>query len=671
MVRDFRLALLVSGGGTTAEAIVKECRADGRLSHITHACVIASKSGIGAIKKMKNAGISGADIVVIEPKQFTSAEEFGSAILKELEKRDITLVGQFGWMVKTPKNVIERFKGFIINQHPGPLDIGRPDFGGKGMYGLRVHAARLMFIRKTNHDFWSEATSQRVAEEFDKGAVLKRKKVEILPHDTPESLQARMLPIEHETQIETLEDFMNDRVAELTRDEPLVRSNEVPILEEAKKAAIAAYPMADTGKNVLVIGSGGREYALAWKLSQSPKIKKLYIAPGNGGTSQVAENVPIQADDFPKLIAFAKEKNIYLIVVGPDDILAKGIVDAFQGIGILMFGPNKAAAGIESSKAFAKQLMKEEGIPTARFETFTDYQKALQYLDLQSLPIVIKASGLALGKGVVVAHTKREAEEALKNMMVDHTFGEAGNVAVIEEFLEGREISIHAFCDGASFKMMPTSQDHKTIGEGDTGLNTGGMGTIAPVPWATRELQKIIENKIMRKTLDGLRKRGMLFSGCLYPGLKITPQGPKVLEFNARFGDPETQSLMRLLKTDLFDIVEACALGKLNKLSIEWHTGFAVCVVIASGGYPGSYEKGFPISGFENAERIPGVIVFHAGTKMQGNECVTSGGRVLGVSAIGDTLEGALEKAYQGVGAISFKNMYYRKDIGANALTYE
>lgn len=421
-------------------------------------------------------------------------------------------------------------------------------------------------------------------------------------------------------------------------------------------------------KNVLVIGGGGREHALAWKLRQSPKIEKLFIAPGNGGTSNVAENVEIAINDFPKLIEFAKQNNIYLVVVGPDEAVADGAVDEFTKAGILAFGPTKSAAEIESSKAFAKQLMKQEGIPTAAFETFTDYEKASSYLDSKSAPIVVKASGLAAGKGAIVCKTLEEARIALKTIMVDKAFKDAGDSVVIEEFLKGQEISVHAFSDGYFYKLMPTAQDHKTIGEKDTGLNTGGMGTIAPVPWVDVALQKQIENTIVMPTLKGMQKRERVFAGCLFPGLMIADEGPKVLEFNARFGDPETQSLMRLLKTDLFDVCEACAKGTLNELSIDWNPGFAACIAIASGGYPEKYEKGFPISGLQNAETLPDVVVFHAGTKMQNNECVTAGGRVLGVTATGKTLRETLDKAYEGVRAISFKNMYYRKDIGAKAL---
>ncbi|MGC9599397.1 MAG: phosphoribosylamine--glycine ligase [Minisyncoccia bacterium] len=420
--------------------------------------------------------------------------------------------------------------------------------------------------------------------------------------------------------------------------------------------------------NVFLIGSGGREHALAWKLAQSPRLGKLFIAPGNGGTARLGENVAIKADDIPALIAFAKKSVVDLVVVGPDDPLALGIVDQFQKEGFLIFGPTKAAAQIEASKAFAKQLMQDEYIPTAAFRIFTDYDEASRYLASQSVPIVVKASGLALGKGAIVCKTMDEARAALKNIMIDRAFGDAGDEVVIEEFLEGQEISIHAFSDGVARAVMPTAQDHKPVGEGDTGPNTGGMGTIAPVPWVTDELQNQIAQTILDPTLRAMKKKGCTFSGCLYPGLKITPEGPKVLEFNARFGDPETQSLMRLLKTDLLEILEACASGKLNGVSIEWNSCYAACIVMASGGYPGVYKKGFPITGIREAEKLEGVIVFHAGTKLADGGLVTSGGRVLGVSALGPTLAEALRKAYVGAEKIKFEGMYYRKDIGAKAL---
>jgi phosphoribosylamine--glycine ligase len=420
-------------------------------------------------------------------------------------------------------------------------------------------------------------------------------------------------------------------------------------------------------KNVFVIGNGGREHALAWKLSQSPRMGKLYVAPGNGGTGQLAQNIPIQATESDQLARFAQENDTDLTVVGPEDPLALGIVDVFQKQGLRIFGPTSAAAQIEASKVFAKQLMSQKGIPTAQFNTFRSYEEALAYLRRLGAPVVVKASGLASAKGAYVCQTRAEAEEALNEIMVKRVHGAAGDEVIIEEFLEGPEISIHAFCDGHTSALFPTAQDHKPIGEGDVGRNTGGMGTIAPVPWITRAAMEEVEQRIVQPALAGLAAQNRIFTGCLYPGLKMTKEGPKVLEFNARFGDPETQVYMRLLKTDLLDIFEACIEGRLADLAIEWAKGFAACIVLASEGYPGDYRTGVPISGIEDAEKLPGVVVFHAGT-VQKDQLLTAGGRVLGVTAVGSTLRGALDQAYAAAGYIRFEGMQYRRDIGAKAL---
>ena len=410
---------------------------------------------------------------------------------------------------------------------------------------------------------------------------------------------------------------------------------------------------------------------MCWKLKQSSRVEKIYVAPGNGGTSNVAENVAIGVMEFEKLAAFAEEKKIGLTIVGPDDPLGAGIVDVFKARALRVFGPSKAAAQIESSKAFAKQLMREAAIPTAEFEVFTEYTKALNYAWAKGGPIVVKASGLALGKGVYVCRTTAEAEQALKEIMLDKQFGESGSEVVVEEFLDGQEISIHALCDGKNFVLFPPSQDHKQIGEGDTGPNTGGMGVIVPVPWVASDMMKEIGEKIVRPTLEALAKRGAPFTGILYPGLKITSKGPKVLEFNARFGQPECEAYMRLLKTDLLDLCDAAIDGNVGDLNIEWNPGFAANIVLASGGYPGSYKKGLPITGIEEAEKIPGVVVFHTGTKILEASplgLVTNGGRVLAVTAVGDTLKEALDRAYAAADKIHFEGKYLRRDIGAKAL---
>lgn len=420
---------------------------------------------------------------------------------------------------------------------------------------------------------------------------------------------------------------------------------------------------------VLVIGSGGREHALAWKLSQSPKVTDLYVAPGNGGTSQIAENISINATDIDGLVRFAKKNAIDLTVVGPDDPLAAGIVDTFQKETLRIFGPTRAAAEIEWSKVFAKRLMRKCGILTAPFAIFQDHEKAQQDVYYENgTSLVVKADGLALGKGAYVCHTVQDALLALQEIMVKRQYGNAGNEVVIEDFLEGQEVSIHAFCDGKSVVLFPPSQDHKPIFDGDQGRNTGGMGTITPVPWFTAEFLESAKTHIVTPALNALKELNAPFVGCLYPGLKATLLGLVTLEFNARFGDPETQSYMRLLKTDLFDILWACVHGTLSEIKIEWYPGFAVCIVLASEGYPGPYKKGIPIFGIDQAEKQEGIMVFHAGTTFDG-QFKTSGGRVLGVTAVANTLKAALERAYKAVTLIHFEGMHYRKDIGAKALT--
>lgn len=424
--------------------------------------------------------------------------------------------------------------------------------------------------------------------------------------------------------------------------------------------------------DVLVIGSGGREHALAWKLKQSPRIGKLYIAPGNAGTSALGENVAIEAMDFEGLARFAAEKKVGLTVVGPDDPLAGGIVDLFEKRGLRIFGPRKDAAQIEGSKVFAKGLMKEAKIPTARFEVFTNPGRALSYVRGLSLPVVVKASGLALGKGVYVCKTFEEASAAIDAIMVQNVHGAAGTEVVVEEFLDGVEISIHALSDGIDHVMFPPSQDHKRAQDGDQGDQTGGMGAFAPIPWVTDEMMGHIESAVVSATFGALGKRGIEYKGLLYPGIMVTVDGPKVLEFNARFGDPECQVYMRLLKNDLLDLLEASVDGTITTIKkfVEWQRGFAVNVIVASGGYPGSYKKGFPIEGVEKAEQVEGVVVFHAGTKHDGGHLITNGGRVLGVSAIAPTLKGALDRAYKAIGEIHFEGMHYRRDIGAKALEF-
>ena len=418
---------------------------------------------------------------------------------------------------------------------------------------------------------------------------------------------------------------------------------------------------------ILVIGSGGREHALLWKLSQSPRVTQLLSAPGNAGTSQIAINHPVAATDLPGLVALAKNEQIDLTIVGPDDPLAAGIVDLFQKKGLRVFGPVAAAAQLESSKSFAKEFMVRHGIPTAFSKTFTDATAAKKYCATVRYPLVVKADGLALGKGVVIALNQTEAEEAIHRSMVEKAFGDAGLTVVIEEFLTGPECSLHALVDGKNYLLFPDAKDHKRALDGDQGLNTGGMGTISPSDVLDPAQMEQARREILEPFVKGLAADGLPFQGMLFPGLMMTPTGPKVLEFNCRFGDPETQVLMRRLKSDLLDMIEATINGTLSESEPAWDDRAAVCVVLASGGYPGPIEKGKVITGIEAADSDPDVVVFHAGTALnkEGGHAVTSGGRVLGVTALGATLEEARAKAYSAADKICFEGKQLRRDIGA------
>ena len=415
---------------------------------------------------------------------------------------------------------------------------------------------------------------------------------------------------------------------------------------------------------VLIVGGGGREHAIAWAVAKSPRVDKIYAAPGNAGIAEVAECEDISVMDAEKLVAFAKEKEVDFVIVAPDDPLAAGVADAFLDAGIKTFGPRANAAIIEASKAFSKDLMKKYDIPSAAYEVFEDYDKAAAYLDTIKAPYVLKADGLALGKGVLICQTKDEALEGLKNIMVDKQFGDAGDKVVIEEFMTGREVSVLCYSDGKTVKPMTSAQDHKRAGDGDTGLNTGGMGTFSPSPFYTPEVQKFCEENIYQRTIDAMRQEGREFKGVLFCGLMLTPDGPKVLEFNARFGDPEAQVVIPRMKNDIIDVMEACADGTLDQIELEFEDNAAVCVMLASDGYPVSYKKGFEISGLDSFKDKEGYYVFHSGTKFADGKVVTNGGRVLGVTALGKDLKEARANAYEATELISFDNKYLRHDIG-------
>ena len=420
--------------------------------------------------------------------------------------------------------------------------------------------------------------------------------------------------------------------------------------------------------NILVIGGGGREHALVWKIAQSPLVNKVYCAPGNPGIAGLAECVNVAADDIDGLLALAQEKQIDLTVVGPEVALTLGVVDRFQAAGLEIFGPNQAAARIEGSKGFSKDLMAKYGIPTAAYRSFTDRDQAVAYIRAQGAPIVVKADGLAAGKGVIVAMTVEQAVTAVDEIMLDGVFGSAGSSVVIEEFMAGEEASFFAFTDGSNILPLASAQDHKRIFDNDEGPNTGGMGAYSPAPVVTEALAAEVVATIVRPTIAGMAAEGCPYRGILYVGLMIANGKPRVVEFNARFGDPEAQPLLMRMKSDIVPVLQACARGQLTQTALDWHDKAAVCVVMASGGYPGSYETGLPIDGLDAAAKIEDVMVFHAGTAGKDGQIVNAGGRVLGVTGLGTSVAAAIDKAYQGVAAIRWQGVQFRSDIGRKAL---
>lgn len=415
---------------------------------------------------------------------------------------------------------------------------------------------------------------------------------------------------------------------------------------------------------VLIVGGGGREHAIAYCVAKSNKVEKMYCAPGNAGIAELAECVPIGAMEFDKLVTFAKEKEIDLAIVGMDDPLVGGLVDEFEKAGIRAFGPRKNAAILEGSKAFSKDLMKKYDIPTAAYENFDNADEALAYLETAKFPIVLKADGLALGKGVLICNTLEEAKDGVKKIMLDKKFGASGNTMVVEEFMTGREVSVLSFVDGKTIKTMTSAQDHKRAKDGDQGLNTGGMGTFSPSPFYTEEVDEFCRKYVYQKTVDAMAAEGREFKGIIFFGLMLTEDGPKVLEYNARFGDPEAQVVLPRMKNDLIDVIEACIDGTLDQVDLQFEDNAAVCVVLASDGYPVAYEKGLPITGLDEFKKHEGYYCFHAGTKFDGDQIVTNGGRVLGVTAKGATLKEARANAYKATEWVKFDNKYMRHDIG-------
>lgn len=416
--------------------------------------------------------------------------------------------------------------------------------------------------------------------------------------------------------------------------------------------------------NVLIVGSGGREHAIAYCVARSRKVDRIYCTPGNAGIAEYAECAPIGAMEFDKIVSFAKEKEIDLVIVGMDDPLVGGLVDELETAGIRAFGPRKNAAILEGSKAFSKNLMKKYNIPTAAYENFTDPDQALAYLEASKFPIVLKADGLALGKGVLICNTLEEAKQGVKEIMLDKKFGSAGNEMVIEEFMTGREVSVLSFVDGNTIKTMTSAQDHKRAGDGDTGLNTGGMGTFSPSPFYTKEVEEFCDQYIYQATVDAMKAEGRPFKGVIFFGLMLTEEGPKVLEYNARFGDPEAQVVLPRMKNDIIEVVEACIDGTLDQVDLQFEDNAAVCVVLASEGYPVKYEKGFKITGLEEFKNHEGYYCFHAGTRLEEDGFVTNGGRVLGITAKGRDLKEARKNAYAATEWVQFDNKYMRHDIG-------
>ena len=418
---------------------------------------------------------------------------------------------------------------------------------------------------------------------------------------------------------------------------------------------------------ILVVGSGGREHALAWKLSQSPRVERIFCAPGNAGTEQLGENVAVAANDLAGLVRFARDQQIDLTVIGPDDPLANGIVDLFEGAGLRVFGPNRSAARLESSKIFAKEMMRKCRIPTALAGSFSKSDEARAFCERLQFPIVIKADGLALGKGVIIAQDCDEAAVAINQMMIEGKFGEAGRRIVVEEFLRGTECSVHALVSGGTYCMLATARDHKRAYDGDEGPNTGGMGAVSPADNWSAEVQRKFDREVMRPLTQGLMRAGIAFSGLLFPGLMMTASGTCVLEFNCRFGDPETQAILPRLKSDLVELIDATIDGTLEEVTIEWDERPAVTVVMASGGYPASYEQGKPIRGLADCAELPDVHIFHAGTRRDGDTIVTAGGRVLAVTALGEDVKRARERAYEAVSRLSFEGCHFRRDIAERA----
>lgn len=631
------VVIMVSGGGTNLQAIIDAVEA-GTITNTRLAGVISNNKNAYALERAVKHGIPAA---CVSPKDFEDRGQFNQKLLETVDGFEPDLVVLAGFLVVIPPEMTAKYRNRMINIHPSLI----PSFCGTGYYGLKVHEAALARGVKV-----AGATVHFVDEGTDTGPIILQKAVEVRQGDTPKELQRRVM--------EQAEWKILPRAIDLIANGKVTVENGKAIIEEPTRSGQEAE------MNVLIVGSGGREHAIAASAAKSPKVKKMYCAPGNAGIAEYAECVPIGAMEFDKLTAFAKENRIDLVIVGMDDPLVGGLVDELEAAGIRTFGPRKNAAILEGSKAFSKNLMKKYNIPTAAFENFTDPDAALAYLETAKFPIVLKADGLALGKGVLICQNLEEAKEGVKTIMLDKKFGSAGNEMVVEEFLVGREVSVLSFVDGKTIKTMTSAQDHKRAGDGDTGLNTGGMGTFSPSPFYTEEVEQFCEKYIYQATVDAMAEEGRPFKGVIFFGLILTEDGPKVLEYNARFGDPEAQVVLPRMKNDLIEVVEACIDGCLGQVELEFEDNAAVCVVLASDGYPLKYEKGFAISGLEKFKEHEGYYCFHAGTRFDGDRIVTNGGRVLGVTAKGRNLREARENAYAATDWVEFGNKYMRHDIG-------
>ena len=630
----FNLAVLISGGGTNLQAVLDAIE-NGDIKGAGASLVISDREGAYGLKRAQNHGIQTAVISKKEPEK----------LLQMLRKHEIDGIVLAGYLSIIPSEVIEQYTDKIINIHPSLL----PMFGGMGYYGLKVHEA----VLKSGISY-TGATAHLVDKGVDTGKVLVRARVPVKRGDTAEILQKRVLDIEHKVLIEAVKTMVAGNIDKLTTNPKELNGDVSDLNGQCGAEGELSDSAATETKKVLIIGNGGREHAIGWKLGQNPNLK-LYFAPGNGGTAELGENVNINVEEIKKLADFAESHKIDLTIVGPELPLTLGVADEIRNRGLKVFGPGKEAAKLEGSKSFAKNFMQKYEIPTAEFESVTSLEEGKEVLLSKNFPLVLKADGLAAGKGVMVCNSISEATSVLESMLHEGKFGEAGNRVVIEEFLEGKEVSLLCLTDSETIVPLETASDYKRALDKDLGANTGGMGCISPSPYYTPRLG----DEIAEKTLEGLKAEGLDYQGVLYIGLILTYDGPKVLEYNARFGDPETQVLLPRLETDLYEAALAVSQKCLSDCELKWKNDKAINVVMASGGYPGEYETGHEIE----IKKTKGTI-FHAGTKIENEKLLTDGGRVLSVTALGESFDSARKAVYSDLKNITFKGAAFRKDIG-------